>query len=173
MRGTLLASSQMGFLLWGGLCLGVLGAWGAITEIEGPLSGRTPYDDESEGGVQGSSSGSGSGTVNGLERDICESFGECVSCHQVDRCGWCASSGRCTANASSCERGWSSQELCYVTCGEAANPAHDLAGVVQLGAQSPYRIEYLPGEACLFIIWPLPESGVAGRRKPFIRLQFE
>ena len=51
--------------------------------------------------------------------------------------------------------------------------------MIQLGAQAPRPVRYIPGETCTYTIWPLPESGTTSgppggnRRALMIRLQFE
>lgn len=113
----------------------------------------------------------------------CEELGDCNSCFRKPGCGFCGGSGQCMsqARAGTCAKGWSDAGVCYTTCPADAAPFHEAAGVIQLGAQAPRPVRYIPGETCTYTIWPLPESGTTGgsgpaggnRRALMIRLQFE
>lgn len=86
-------------------------------------------------------------------------------------CGWCPTASRCQLKSDECDKGWSNT-TCYAVCPTDKTPLHDTAGVVQLGAQSPHAVPYLPGESCIFTIWPLLDAS-GSRRSTLIRLQFE
>lgn len=88
-----------------------------------------------------------------------------------NECGWCPTASRCQLHTDACERGWSNT-TCYAVCPSDKTPLHDTAGVVQLGAQTPHVVPYLPGETCMFTVWPLMDSS-SNRRSTLIRLQFE
>lgn len=107
----------------------------------------------------------------------CEELGDCNSCFRKPGCGFCGGSGQCMsqARAGTCAKGWSDAGICYTTCPADAAPFHEAAGVIQLGAQAPRPVRYIPGETCTYTIWPLPGSGSGpaegNRRALMIRLQ--
>ncbi|GAB5029565.1 ring finger protein [Nannochloropsis oceanica] len=118
-----------------------------------------------------------------LENRACEDLSDCRSCFRTPGCGFCGGTGQCMpeAHASTCGKGWSNAGVCYTTCPVESVPFHDAAGVIQLGAQAPRPVKYIPGDACTYTIWPLLDTGTTGgngptggnRRTLMIRLQFE
>lgn len=116
-----------------------------------------------------------------LEDHACEDLSDCKGCFRTPGCGFCGGSGQCMpeARARTCAKGWSNAGVCYTTCPAESVPFHDAAGVIQLGAQAPRPVKYIPGDTCTYTIWPLLETGTIGgngptggsRQRLMIRLQ--